>query len=179
MEEFLHLKQVSEDRVRAYELNDGDNSGKNQRVYMDRIKLHCFCMIAGFTGMRPTELFNLSWGDLEARKIQVETGEFCDVTVIQARGKGKDRELAAMPETLTFFNLLRSLFYVATGKMPEGEDPVFFNHQGERIRSFKGGLAELLEAAGLRTARCGWPRLRADMCRPAPAPRAAASRACA
>lgn len=35
--------------------------------------------------MRPTELFNLSWGDVEARKIQVENGEFCDVTVIQAR----------------------------------------------------------------------------------------------
>ena len=94
-------------------------------------------MIAGFTGMRPTELFNLSWGDLEARKIQVENGEFCDVTVIQARGKGKERELAAMPETLTFFNLLRSLFYVATNAMPKDDDPVFFNHQGQRIRSFK------------------------------------------
>ena len=45
-------------------------------------------MIAAFTGMRVTELLNLSWGDIEARKIQVENGEFCDVTVIQARGKG-------------------------------------------------------------------------------------------
>lgn len=158
MEEFLHLKKVSEDRVREFEWTKEDPTGKNQRVYQDRLRLHCFCMIAGFTGMRVTELFNLSWGDLEARKIQVENGEFCEVIVIQARGKGKDRELAAMPETLTFFNLLRSLFYMATGRMPADNDPVFFNHQGERIRSFKKGLAELLEAADLRTARNGRTR---------------------
>lgn len=158
MDEFLHLRKVSEQRVREFELTKTDNSGKNQRVYQDRLRLHCFCMVAGFTGMRPTELFNLSWGDLVARKVQVENGQFCDVTVIQARGKGKDRELAAMPETLTFFNLLRSLFYVATGEMPKGDDPVFFNHQGKRIRSFKKGMAELLKDAGLRTARDGRTR---------------------
>jgi integrase len=155
MEEFLHLKKVSEQRVQEFEWSKEDPSGKNQRVYQDRLRLHCFCMIAGFTGMRPTELFNLSWGDLEARKIQVENGEFCEVIVIQARGKGKDRELAAMPETLTFFNLLRSLFVLAANRRPEGDDPVFFNHKGQRIRSFKKGLAELLEAADLRTARDG------------------------
>ena len=75
--------------------------------------------------------------------------------MIQARGKGKDRELAAMPETLTFFNLLRSLYHMANGNMPKDDDPVFFNHKGQRIRSFKKGLAELLEAAGLRTPRDG------------------------
>ena len=158
MEEFLRLKSVSEQRVREFELSDGDTSGKNQRVYQDRLRLHCFCMIACFTGMRPTELFNLSWGDLEVRKIQMENGEFSEVTVIQARGKGKERELAAMPETLTFFNLLKSLFYVATNHVPQDNDPVFFNHQGQRIRSFKKGLAELLEAADLRTARDGRTR---------------------
>ena len=158
MEEFLQLKKVSEQRVREFEFSEIDPSGKNQRVYQDRLRLHCFCMIAGFTGMRPTELFNLSWGDLDVRKIQMENGALSDVTVIQARGKGKERELAAMPETLTFFNLLRSLFYVATGRLPEDVDPVFFNHQGKRIRSFKKGLAELLRTAGLRTSRDGRTR---------------------
>ncbi|WP_157946932.1 tyrosine-type recombinase/integrase [Thalassobius sp. I31.1] len=155
MEEFMHLKSVSEQRVRAYEFTDADPSGKNQKTYQDRLRLHCFCMIAAFTGMRPTELLNLSWGDIEARKIQVENGEFCDVTVIQARGKGKERELAAMPETLTFFNLLKSLFYVANDQMPGDDDPVFFNHEGKRISSFKIGLAKLLIAADLRVARNG------------------------
>lgn len=154
-EEFLHLKSVSEARVRQYEFSDDDPSGKNQKTYQDRLRLHCFCMIAAFTGMRPTELLNLSWGDIETRKIQVENGEFSDVTVIQARGKGKERELAAMPETLTFFNLLKSLFYVATGEMPQDDDPVFFTHEGKRIRSFKSGLAKLLVAADLRVARNG------------------------
>lgn len=155
MEQFLHLKSVSEARVREYEFTDADPSGKNQKVYQDRLRLHCFCMIAAFTGMRVTELLNLSWGDIEARKIQVENGEFCEVMVIQARGKGKERELAAMPETLTFFNLLKSLFYVAIGEMPGDNDPVFFTHDGKRIRSFKSGLAKLLTAADLRVARNG------------------------
>jgi len=60
-----------------------------------------------------------------------------------------------MPETLTFFNLLKSLFYVATGEMPKDDDPVFFTHEGKRIRSFKSGLAKLLVAADLRVARNG------------------------
>ena len=154
-EEFLHLKSVSEARVREFEISDADPDGKNQKTYQDRLRLHCFCMIAAFTGMRPTELFNLSWGDIEARKIRAENGEFCDVTVMQVRGKGKEREMAAMPETLTFINLMKSLFYVATGEMPNDDDPVFFNHSGERIRSFKKGLAELLIAADLRVARNG------------------------
>ena len=154
-EEFIHLKSVSEDRVREYEFSQDDPTGKNQKTYQDRLRLHCFCMIAAFTGMRPTELFNLSWGDIEARKIHAENGELCDVTVMQVRGKGKEREMAAMPETLTFINLLKSLFYVATGRMPEDSDPVFFNHEGKRIRSFKIGLAKLLIAADLREARNG------------------------
>ncbi len=59
-EEFLHLKSVSEARVREFEFSEDDPSGKNQKTYQDRLRLHCFCMIAAFTGMRPTDLFNLS-----------------------------------------------------------------------------------------------------------------------
>ena len=68
MEEFLHLRGVSEQRIRQFEHSTGDTSGKNQKIYQDRLRLHCFCMIAGFTGMRPTELFNLSWSEVEAQK---------------------------------------------------------------------------------------------------------------
>ncbi len=39
--------------------------------------------------------------------------------------------------------------------MPKDDDPVFFNYKGERIRSFKKGLAELLIAADLRVGRNG------------------------
>lgn len=153
--EFLHLMEVSEARVKQFELGGDDPSGKNQRVYSDRMKLHCFCMIAGFTGMRPTELFNLSWGDLDKRSVKLEKGLSHDVVVIQARGKGKERELAAMPETLKFFDILQNLFILTTGQSPTDIDPVFFNHQGERVRSFKKGLAELLIAADLRQSRDG------------------------
>ncbi len=158
MEEFLHLTKVSERRVREFELSEGNNGGKNQRVYRDRLKLHCFCMIAGFTGMRPTELFNLSWGDVDTRKVDTKNGVKLDAILLSAWGKGKERELAAMPETLTFFNLMQSLFVLCTGRAPNDDDPVFFNGKGKRVRSFKKGMAALLEAADLRYERDGRKR---------------------
>jgi integrase len=158
LEEFIHLTNVSEQRVGEYQLEHPEDANRNQRVFMDRIKLHAFCMIAGFTGMRPTELLNLSWGDVGSRRMPRENGQSSDVTVLQARGKGKERELVAMPEVLTHFNMLKNLFYVTTGAMPLDTDPVFFNSTGTRIASFKKGLAELLEAADLRKHRDGRTR---------------------
>lgn len=139
-------------------MENPEDANKNQRVFMDRIKLHAFCIIAGFTGMRPTELLNLSWGDVGSRRMPRENGQSNDVTVLQARSKGRVRELVAMPEVLTHFNMLKNLFYVTTGAMPQDLDPVFFNNTGARIASFKKGLAELLEAADLRRHRDGRTR---------------------
>jgi integrase len=139
-------------------------------------------MIAGLTGMRPTELFKLNWGDIETRKLavplktpsatvvvrsqtqptavkQVAWPErfdlFQDVIVIHARGKGKERETATMPEVLTPLNLLRNLFRLEIKREPQKDDQVFFTEKGVRVRSFKHGLSELLIAAELRTAPDG------------------------
>src|SRR5690606_3615161 len=137
-------------------------------------------MIAGLTGLRPTELFNLTWGDIETRKIEipVETPNevvvrptrkglrrlplyrerepiIQDVLIFHARGKGKARESAVMPEVLTPLNILRNLFMLEQGRAPEKTDPVFANYKGEAIRSFKASLTPLLEAAGLRIAPDG------------------------
>jgi len=80
---------------------------------------------------------------------------FQDVLIFHARGKGKSRETAVMPEVLTPLNILRNLFLLEQGREPEKPDPVFANLKGLPIRSFKAGLNPLLVAAGLRTASDG------------------------
>jgi integrase len=174
LDEFKHLLDVSERRIAAPDII--------AHIRRDRLKLHAFCMIAGLTGMRPTEMFNLNWGDIETRRLEVPLKTpvasvpvrsarggttikhaewpprfdvFQDVIVIHARGKGKQRETATMPEVLTPLNLLRNLFLLEVKREPNKDDPVFFNVSGTRVRSFKHGLSTLLEAAELRVAPDG------------------------
>lgn len=145
LNEFLHLEKISQERIKELEGDD-----KSKRLYFDRQKLHCYCMIAGYTGMRPTELKNLNWGDIEERPLVLENGQRYDALIIQARGKAKERELAPQPECLIFLDTLRNIFMLQAKRQPTGKEPVFFNNNGERIVSFKKGLAALLTAAGLR-----------------------------
>lgn len=77
LDEFKHLIATSEERVAAPRLNG--------HLRNDRMRLHVFCMIAGLTGLRPTELFNLTWGDLETRKVEIPAEVPNEVVVRQTR----------------------------------------------------------------------------------------------
>lgn len=145
LDEFLHLGAVSIQRMKEIEGNDGQ-----ERVYYDRLKLHCYCMIAGYTGMRPTELKNLNWGDIGERLVETTTGQSANAIIIQARGKGKHRELAAQPECQVYIDFLKNIFMLQEKREPTKSDPLFINNDGKRMGSFKKGLAELLIAADLR-----------------------------
>jgi integrase len=159
LDEFVKLLQVSESRVGEDHING--------HIRLDRTKLHAFCSLAGFTGMRPTELFNLTWGDIERRPSTVQitnpkSGKTADapseIVVLHARGKGKMREVATMPEVLTPINLLKNIFILEVGREPAKSDFVFSNADGTGIRTFKHGLNALLEAAGLKYASDGRKR---------------------
>lgn len=107
LKEFLRLESVSLSRIaKAEQYNDQD------KLLNKRRKLHCYIMIAGFTGMRPTELKRMVWGDIEARELELDNGQVYDATVIQVRGKGKEREMVPLPEVLTHLNILRNLFHI-------------------------------------------------------------------
>lgn len=84
LKEFLRLESVSLKRIEEAEsIND-------QSILLNkRRKLHCYCMIAGYTGMRPTELRRMIWGDVEEREVELEPGKYYTTPVLQVRGKGK------------------------------------------------------------------------------------------
>ncbi|MEP2946570.1 MAG: hypothetical protein ABJN11_08025 [Lentilitoribacter sp.] len=95
------------------------------------------------------------WGDIEARELELDNGQVYDATVIQVRGKGKEREMVPLPEILTHLNILRNLFHMELRRVPNDDDPDFANPNGTAVQSVKSGLAELLKAANLRTSADG------------------------
>jgi integrase len=150
LKEFLRLESVSLSRIaEAEQVNDQD------KLLNKRRKLHCYVMIAGYTGMRPTELKRMIWGDIGERELELENGQTYQAIILQVRGKGKEREMVPLPEVLTHLNILRSLFHLEIGRVPKDNDPVFANPNGSAIQSFKSGLAELLKTASLRTSADG------------------------
>ncbi len=154
-------------------------SQKHKSTWFSRMMLCQFVRIAAYTGLRPTELLSLRWRDLEPWNIGEEIQWFVkgpdgdrrlhsigpDVIVddlpelgelelagdlkIHVRGKGKFGPAIAPPEAFTCFEILHNQWHNRFGELPEEHDPIFFNYAGEPIKSFKGGLAQLLNAAGL------------------------------
>ncbi|MHA6691639.1 tyrosine-type recombinase/integrase [Devosia sp. A449] len=147
LDEFMRLLALSEKRV--YETHI------NEHVRNDRVKLHAFVSLAGYTGLRPTELFNLTWNDIEERRTVTKDKKPSDIIILHARGKGMGREVATMPEILVPLSLLKNVFILEIGRVVEKTDPVFFNADGTGLRTFKKGLNSLLEAASLKVASDG------------------------
>ncbi|MBL4645168.1 MAG: site-specific integrase, partial [Rhizobiales bacterium] len=146
LEEFLHVEKISLSRIEAC-----DKGEEFTNLNLKRRKLHCYVMIAGYTGMRATELRNMIWGDIGYLEEGTIAGyKFKDV-VIQVRGKAKEREMVAQQGIRTEFARMRELFHCEIGRFPTNQDPVFCHVSGKPIASFKIGLAKLLDAADLRT----------------------------
>jgi integrase len=122
------------------------------RTRFERLMLWGFIQIALHTGMRPTELHNLSWAHIEgfseARATPMETGRIR----IVAYGKGKaPQRMVPNVEALGAFVALWNTFQFQFGRPPEPTDAVFVNTDGVRAQSFKKSLNGLLEATGLKT----------------------------
>ena len=172
--EFQHLLDVSYDRITQEKINP--------KTFRDRTMLDAFMRIAASTGMRPTELYNMKWGDLDGFNFDVasrasisqrshdkqETEDLDkslaveNTITIHARGKGKHKHLVPGDKATRWLYSLLERWYSEFDTIPNDDDPVFFNQQGEPIKSFKIGLASLFDAAGLlhdqqnrrRTAYC-------------------------
>jgi integrase len=124
---------------------------QNGHVLAERVKLHAYIEIAAGTGMRPPEMKNLNWGDiLGFRDVKDKPIREMDIR-IRVRGKGKSGTLVPLLGTIPWFRQLWELFEQECEREPTDDDPVFANHHGKRIQSFKKGFAELLKACNLTT----------------------------
>lgn len=123
----------------------------NVEVRRDRSILYAFVTIAANTGMRPTEMRNLNWGDVLRYRdsIEMPLGER-DIR-IRARGKGKAREFVPHLGAIAGFDMLWMLWKTYNeDHAPADTDPVFAATDGRRLTSINKSLNALLEAAGLK-----------------------------
>lgn len=118
-------------------------------VRRDRLILYCYIKVAAFSGMRPTELKNLNWGDIldyrERRQLPLRDRDIR----IRARGKAKSRTFVAMEVVLPVLDMLWSDWVRLHGSDPADKDPVFATTTGARLGSVKTALNGLLAATGL------------------------------
>jgi integrase len=142
--EFTRLEQLSLERIADPKLND--------HVRRDRAVLHAYCMIAAYTGCRPTELLrNLTWGDvLGYRDCRQQPIGQRDIR-LRVRGKCKSRVFVPMLAALPWFDNLWEFWTRAMGSEAGDDDPVFATTSGKRLGSVKKSLSEVLKAAGLLT----------------------------
>lgn len=135
-EEFRKLEAISLMRLSDPEIHE--------HLRWDRTVLHAQIMIGAFSGMRPTEMKNLNWGDVLGYrgKRQSPRGER-DIT-IRVRGKGKSREFVAQEAALSWFDILWKFWVDHQGSDPKDDDPVLATRDGKRFGSSKKALGELL-----------------------------------
>lgn len=129
--EYRHLTITAYERMRTE---------KHPKVKYDRVMLYYWIEILTYTGMRIGEARNLKWKDIRVH----ETDDDEQVIQMWVSGKGKKRELIAMPETATFLEFLKSY-----SGHTEPDDYVFVRRDGEPILRFTNGFNALLEAANL------------------------------
>lgn len=140
-DEMKRLTQIALERLSDPEISE--------HVRRDRTILYAYVSIAVNTGMRPTELKNLNWGDVlwyrESRKKPLVERDIR----IRARGKGKSREFVPHEGALAAFDMLWMLWNKDHKTGPADGDPVFSSTDGKRLTSLKTGLKALLAAADL------------------------------
>jgi integrase len=144
VEQYAKLKRTSEQRIT-------DAMGRPELMYA-RAMLHEFISIAGDTGMRPKEMFNLNWEHIEGLDLSGKTKNVDARIRIHAYGKG----MAPVPHIPKFSvagNLLniRKIYRFRFKEDPTPQTPVFCNVHGARMATYNKSLNALLDACDLRT----------------------------
>lgn len=131
----------------------------NAEIRRDREVLFAYITIAATTGMRPTEMRNLNWGDV-LRYRDGLTKRVGDRDIrIRARGKGKFREFIPLEGALPEFDRLWRMWKDGhENGEPNDDDPVFAAPIGKRLISLNKSLTSLLDAAKLKVDHRGRAR---------------------
>ena len=136
--------------IRARDGREWQQFRQNMHTQADRAKLHAYIEIAAGSGMRPTEMKNLNWGNVVGfRAVREKALEEQDVR-LQVQGKGKHGTVVPQLAIIPWLGILWDFFERETKRAPNDDDAVFSDSNGKRIQSFKKGFSELLNACNLK-----------------------------
>jgi integrase len=142
-EEFSRLEAASLARL--------SDPAIHEHLRWDRTILHAQIMIAAFSGMRPTEMKNLNWGDvLDYRAGRKKPLKDRDIK-LRVHGKAKSRTFVPQRAALSWFDVLWDFWVVNQGSAPANDDPVFSTRDGKRLGSSNNALTELFKHCELLT----------------------------
>ncbi|MEX0299505.1 MAG: tyrosine-type recombinase/integrase, partial [Kordiimonas sp.] len=111
-----------------------------KRVQFDRQLMHDWILIMANTGMRIGEARSLKWKNIVYKPV----GDDEYIVLLYVKGKGKKREMVAMPRTKIYLERLR-----ARTQFNDDDDYVFTGRFGRPIRSFVSGFNALLKHTDL------------------------------
>lgn len=137
--------------IRASDGHEWQQFKQNMHTQADRTKLHAYIEIGAGTGMRPTEMKNLNWGNVVGfRSVREKALKEQDVR-LQVQGKGKHGTVIPQLAIIPWLGVLWDFFEREMKRQPNDDDAVFSDSNGKRIQSFKKGFSELLKACNLKT----------------------------
>lgn len=148
MEEFGRLSMLAQRRA----LGDPDI---HPRVLRDRLRICGYIDLMAFSGMRPPEAANLTWGDVLYFKPDIDPADDDQIEAngkeirIQVHGKAKKRTIVPMPEVFFGLRVLWNVCKEELGRNPLPSESPFINSRGNVQRSFRNGFDALLKDAGL------------------------------
>ncbi len=133
--------------------------GISKHIKNERITVFAYINLAAYSGMRPTELKNLRWGDINNYtppfdELSPEPRTNNEIS-FAARGKGLNRTFIPHPHATISIDFLYKLWMELFGKEPGKDDPVFFTQTGEPLGSIIKSLQTLLRLTDLETNQNG------------------------
>ncbi len=121
----------------------------SSHIIKERLMLYAYINLAGFSGMRPTEMKNLNWGDIHNYKPLSDDQDNSRQISISVRGKQLARTFIPHPNSIRSFDILYKIWMEWRQNEPQKLDPIFFVASGKRLVSINKGLTNLLKLAGL------------------------------
>ena len=149
-------------RLHTLALKRPFEEGISRYIKNERIMVFSYINLAAYSGMRPTELKNLLWGDIRnytppTDELSPEPRSNKDIT-ISVRGKNLSRTFIPHPHATISIDFLYKLWVEWIGKPPEKGDPVFFTKSGDQLGSLNKSLHTLLKLTGLEADHTGAKR---------------------
>lgn len=122
-------------------MNQWKETDRRTPVLFGRRRLYYAVIVAINSGMRPPEVYNLKWGDVELR--EEEGGDF-KWTNLDVVGKGKHHQIQCGIRVWKFLEEWKKI-----SKNVSTNDYVFANEDGKRARTFNALFKSALVAAGI------------------------------
>ncbi|MBF0885089.1 site-specific integrase [Gluconobacter sphaericus] len=136
-------------RLREYAFAQFTEDNLNPAVKYDRILFSCYIQTIAMTGMRPTEVKNMKWGDVLGLKFNDKGRPYAHDVHLRVYGKAKSRELIPHREVKDAIVWLYRTYQELASFSPDRNDPLFLHQDKTPFKSFSGQFTRALEACDL------------------------------